>query len=43
MKHILEFSDEVIAADGASNLCFQKNIKLNKIVGDFDSIDDHTK
>jgi len=34
-------SDIIIAADGGSNICFQKNIYPDFIIGDLDSIEKH--
>ena len=39
LMHLVDQSDIIIAADGGSNICYQKNIIPDFIVGDLDSID----
>jgi len=38
---LVDQSDIIIAADGGSNICFQKNIYPDFIIGDLDSIQQH--
>ena len=39
LNELVAKSDIIIAADGGSNICFQKNIIPDFIIGDLDSID----
>jgi thiamine pyrophosphokinase len=41
LKNLVDQSDLIIAADGGSNICFQKNIYPDFIIGDLDSIEQH--
>jgi thiamine pyrophosphokinase len=40
-RNLVDQSDFIIAADGGSNICFQKNIYPDFIIGDLDSIEKH--
>ncbi len=39
LQRLVDQSDIIIAADGGSNVCFQKNIYPDFIIGDLDSIE----
>ena len=41
LQNLVDQSDFIIAADGGSNICFQKNIYPDFIIGDLDSIEKH--
>lgn len=41
LMRLVDQSDIIIAADGGSNICFQKNIYPDFIIGDLDSIQQH--
>jgi len=41
LNKLIDQSDIIIAADGGSNICFQKNIYPDFIIGDLDSIEPH--
>jgi thiamine pyrophosphokinase len=41
LMSLVDQSDIIVAADGGSNICFQKNIYPDFIIGDLDSIHQH--